>query len=63
MELEVYKISGEKSARTVVLNDEIFNITPNDHAIYLDSKQYMANQRQGHIALRRNLCCRVAQKN
>ncbi len=47
MELEVYKISGEKSARTVILNDEIFNITPNDHAIYLDSKQYMANQRQG----------------
>jgi len=47
MELDVYKINGEKTARTVTLKDEIFNITPNDHAIYLDSKQYMANQRQG----------------
>jgi len=47
MELEVYKISGEKTDRKVELNDSIFGITPNDHAIYLDAKQYMANQRQG----------------
>ncbi len=47
MELEVYKQNGEKTTRKVKLNDEIFGFTPNDHAIYLDVKQYMANQRQG----------------
>lgn len=47
MELEVYNKQGEKTARTVTLNDSIFNIEPNDHAIYLDTKQYLANQRQG----------------
>ncbi len=47
MELEVYNISGQKTAKKAVLNDEIFGIEPNDHAIYLDIKQYMANRRQG----------------
>jgi len=47
MELAVYNSKGEKTARTVTLSDEIFNVTPNDHAIYLDAKQYLANQRQG----------------
>ncbi|MBK7214126.1 MAG: 50S ribosomal protein L4 [Bacteroidales bacterium] len=47
MELTVYNIKGEKTARKVTLKDEIFNVTPNDHAIYLDAKQYLANQRQG----------------
>jgi large subunit ribosomal protein L4 len=47
MELVVYNIKGEKTAKTVTLNDDIFNVTPNDHAIYLDTKQYLANQRQG----------------
>ncbi|HLN52119.1 MAG TPA: 50S ribosomal protein L4 [Lentimicrobium sp.] len=47
MELEVYNIKGEKTARTVTLSDSIYNIEPNDHAIYLDTKQYLANQRQG----------------
>ena len=47
MELEVYNIKGEKTARTVTLSDSIYNIEPNDHAIYLDAKQYLANQRQG----------------
>lgn len=47
MELVVYKINGEKTNRTVVLNDSVFNIEPNDHSIYLDVKQYLANQRQG----------------
>ena len=46
MELSVYKIDGTV-AKTVVLPEEIFGITPNDHAIYLDVKQYLANQRQG----------------
>ncbi len=47
MELKVHKISGEPTEKTVQLNDEIFGIDPNDHAIYLDVKQYLANQRQG----------------
>lgn len=47
MELVVYNIKGEKTNRTVVLDDSIFSIEPNNHAIYLDVKQYQANQRQG----------------
>lgn len=47
MELSVYSIKGEDTGRKVVLNDDIFAIEPNDHAIYLDVKQYLANQRQG----------------
>ena len=47
MELSVLKIDGTESGKKVVLNDEIFGIEPNDHAIYLDVKQYLANQRQG----------------
>jgi len=47
MELSVVNISGKKTSKKVALNDEIFGIEPNDHAIYLDCKQYMANQRQG----------------
>ena len=47
MEVSVYKSSGEKSQKKVTLADEIFGIEPNDHAIYLDVKQYLANRRQG----------------
>ncbi len=47
MELEVYKINGDKTAKTVTLSEDIFGITPNDHAIWLDVKLYLANQRQG----------------
>ena len=47
MELSVLNIKGENTGRTVTLNDAIFGIEPNDHAIYLDVKQYMANKRQG----------------
>lgn len=47
MELTVYKIDGSKTTKTVELNDSIFAVEPNDHAIYLDVKQYLANQRQG----------------
>jgi large subunit ribosomal protein L4 len=47
MELTIYNTKGEKTSRTVTLNDSIFGIDPNDHAIYLDTKQYLANQRQG----------------
>lgn len=47
MELEVYKISGDKTSKKVTLKDDIFGITPNDHAIWLDVKLFLANQRQG----------------
>jgi large subunit ribosomal protein L4 len=47
MELEVMSISGESTGKKVKLNKEIFGIEPNDHAIYLDVKQIMANRRQG----------------
>ena len=47
MELAVLNISGKETGRKVTLNDSIFGIEPNDHAIYLDTKQYLANQRQG----------------
>ncbi|MBM3434710.1 MAG: 50S ribosomal protein L4 [Bacteroidetes bacterium] len=47
MELEVYNISGQKTAKKAVLDDNIFSIEPNDHAIYLDVKHHMANKRQG----------------
>ena len=47
MELSVFNIKGEDTGRKVSLNDAIFGIEPNDHAIYLDVKQYLANQRQG----------------
>ncbi|NOX87168.1 MAG: 50S ribosomal protein L4 [Chlorobi bacterium] len=47
MELTVLNIKGEDTGRKVKLDDSIFGIEPNDHAIYLDAKQYMANRRQG----------------
>ena len=47
MELSVYNIEGKDTGRKVTLDESIFGIEPNDHAIYLDVKQYMANNRQG----------------
>ncbi len=47
MELAILNSSGKETGRKVNLNDSIFGIEPNDHAIYLDTKQYLANQRQG----------------
>ena len=47
MEINVLNINGQETGRKVTLNDAIFGIEPNDHVIYLDVKQYMANQRQG----------------
>lgn len=47
MQLDILNSKGQKTGRTVELPEEIFGIEPNDHAIYLDVKQYMANQRQG----------------
>ena len=47
MELSVLNINGQETGRKVALNESIFGIEPNDHVIYLDVKQYLANQRQG----------------
>jgi len=47
MELAILNTSGKETGRKVNLNDSIFCVEPNDHAIYLDTKQYLANQRQG----------------
>jgi len=47
MELSVLNKEGKETGRKVTLNDGIFDIEPNDHAIYLDVKQYMANNRRG----------------
>jgi len=47
MEISVLNINGQETGRKVTLNDAIFAIEPNDHVLYLDVKQYLANQRQG----------------
>ena len=47
MELNIVNITGEDTGKQVILNDSIFKVEPNDHAIYLDVKQHLANKRQG----------------
>lgn len=47
MEISVLGINGQDTGRKVSLSDNVFGIEPNDHAMYLDVKQYLANQRQG----------------
>ncbi|WP_114778244.1 50S ribosomal protein L4 [Botryobacter ruber] len=55
MELSVLNIKGEDTGRKVNLSDAVFGLEPNEHAMYLDVKQYLANQRQGtHKAKERN---------
>lgn len=55
MELSVLNIKGEDTGRKVTLSDAVFGATPNEHAMYLDVKQYLANQRQGtHKSKERN---------
>ena len=55
MELEVYNINGEVTGKKVTPDDSIFGIEPNEHVIWLDVKQYLANQRQGtHKTKERN---------
>ena len=48
MNLSVYKIDGSNSGKEVTLDEKVFGVTPNDHAIYLDVVQYLANQRHGN---------------
>ncbi|MEI7526349.1 MAG: 50S ribosomal protein L4 [Mariniphaga sp.] len=47
MEIAIFNTAGKETGRNVELNSEIYAVEPNDHAIYLDVKQYLANQRQG----------------
>jgi large subunit ribosomal protein L4 len=47
MELAVYDINGKETGKKAKLSDQVFGIEPNEHAFYLDVKQYLANQRQG----------------
>ncbi len=47
MEVSVLNINGQETGRKITLNESIFGIEPNDHVLYLDVKQYLANQRQG----------------
>ena len=55
MELKVIDINGKETGEKVTLAKDIFGVEPNDHAIYLDVKQYLANQRQGtHKSKQRN---------
>ncbi len=63
MELNIINTKGEETGKKAKLNDEVFAITPNDHAIYLDVKQIQANGRQGtHKVKERNEDCRKYQK-
>ena len=47
MEVSVFDLTGKDTGRKAILSDEVFGIEPNEHAVYLDVKQYLANQRQG----------------
>ena len=47
MEVKVLDFNGKETGRTITLSDSVFAIEPNNHAVYLDVKQYLANQRQG----------------
>ncbi len=55
MEVSVLDIKGQETGRKVALNDAVFGIEPNDHVLYLDVKQYLANQRQGMSGSTRKL--------
>ena len=52
MEVAIYNIKGEDTGRKAQLSDEVFAVDANEHAVYLDVKQYLANQRQGQIWIR-----------
>lgn len=63
MDISIFSIKGEDTGRKVVLDEGVFLVEPNDHAIYLDVKQYLANQRQGtHKAKERAEVARSTRK-
>ena len=59
MEISVLNIKGEDTGRKVTLNESIFGIEPNDHVLYLDVKQFLANQRQGTAKSRKEVNTQV----
>jgi large subunit ribosomal protein L4 len=64
MEVAVLDINGKETGRKVQLSDAVFGIEPNEHAVYLDVKRYLANQRQGtHKAKERAEIAGSTQKN
>ena len=64
MELAVVNTAGKETGKKVKLSDQIFGIEPNDHAIYLDVKQFLANQRQGtHKSKERAEIARTTKKH
>jgi large subunit ribosomal protein L4 len=64
MELKVLNKEGKETGRTISLNDAIFGLEPNEHAIYLDVKQFLANQRQGtHKSKERAEVARTTKKH
>ena len=63
MQVEIINISGKKTSKKAELSDAIYNTEPNDHCIYLDVKQFLANQRQGtHKSLERAEINRTTKK-
>lgn len=63
MELAIYNIEGKETGKKITLSKEVFGIEPNEHAVYLDVKQYLANQRQGtHKAKERAEIARTTKK-
>ena len=63
MELRIVNQLGEDTGRKAILSDDVFGIEPNEHAMYLDVKQYLANQRQGtHKAKERAEISRTTKK-
>ncbi len=63
MELSIYNIQGKETGKKITLAKEVFGIEPNEHAVYLDVKQYLANQRQGtHKAKERAEIARTTKK-
>ena len=55
METKIYNVKGEATSSKATLSDDVFGITPNDHAIYLDVRLHLANRRQGIDILVRKL--------
>ncbi len=63
MELNIINLEGKDTGRKAILSDDVFGIEPNEHAMYLDVKQYLANQRQGtHKAKQRAEIARTTKK-
>ena len=63
MKLDLFKYTGEKTTKKVDLSNDIFAISPNDHAIYLDVKQYLASNRSGIIKQKKDQRLKEVEEN